>query len=190
MPQTLSISILTTEAKVIYLKELIAETQIVKYNEHGRRGGVRAVRGLPFHSSLQPYLKSSNCIIFCAQHCNNEKKSRQSHLAMCPYLTRTMKPLSTQLCCVSAGNISEQAETVVWSSYFYIWLVNTVTPWMVQYRPDKFFFNTCWDSEHHLFAPTNIEWGSTFTAVQNCDVNKAFFHFAWLHPPREAFSNW
>lgn len=77
----LSISILTTKAEVIYLKELIAETQIVKYNEYG---GVRAVRGLQLHSSLQPYFKSSNCIIFCAQHCNNEKESRQSHLAMCP----------------------------------------------------------------------------------------------------------
>lgn len=79
--QTLSIAVLTTEAQVIYLKGLIAETQIVKYNEHG---GVRAVRGLQFHSSLQPYLKSSNCIIFCAQHCHNEKERRQSHLAMCP----------------------------------------------------------------------------------------------------------
>lgn len=33
--QTLSIAVLTTEAQVIYLKGLIAETQIVKYNEHG-----------------------------------------------------------------------------------------------------------------------------------------------------------
>lgn len=53
--------------------------------------GVRAERGLQFHSSLQHYLKSSNCIIFCAQHCNNEKGRRQSHLAMCPWSTRTMK---------------------------------------------------------------------------------------------------
>lgn len=103
--QTLSISILTTEAEVIYLKELIAETQIVKYNEHG---GVRAVRGLQFHSSVQPYLKSSNCITFGAQHCHNEKKSRRSHLALCPYLTQTMKPSATQVFSVCAENISDQ----------------------------------------------------------------------------------
>lgn len=39
--QTLSISVLTTEAQVIYLKGLIAETQIVKYNEHGGGGQSR-----------------------------------------------------------------------------------------------------------------------------------------------------